>query len=563
MIKVKKYKTPSHLKGVKFIKVMQGEQEKIYSYQPQVEKMVFEEEANSSVKFIAFLDENQQPLNIDLEKAKSYDYKTQETYAQSKEEPSKLTIFTALGQVEYFYDKKPFFYDKSQTFWFWNEELYKYERVDKTDLFNHLKKVISQIDTIKTKERAEIEEAFKQVGRLNIPEQPKNSWIQFKNTIIDIETREEFEASPKYFITNPIPYDIGKSEETPTIDRLFKEWVGEQYARTLYEIIAYTCSSNQFLQRIIALTGSGSNGKGTFLKLLTNFIGIENTTSTELSVLCKNNFETSALYKKLLCQMGEVDAGDLKNTNLIKKLTGEDLIRYEFKGKTAFSEPSSTTCIIATNSLPRTPDKSLGFYRRWLVVDFPNQFPINKGIIESIPLEEYSNLSKKVIRILKELGQRGDFTNGGNYEEREKRYEERSNPLQEFIESSCTEEAGVKVELREFTNQYNNYLKNKKLRVTTPREVGFLLREQGFQVGARKIKHPDNTETNAVYIINLSLLPEKTIKTIKTIEGQGQSPIGESTLGINSSNSSDSSQDFFKDKPTFWNSLIRKKWGEL
>lgn len=453
-------------------------------------------------------------------------------------------IFTPLGQVNYFKEKKPFFYDKNQTFWFWNKEKYKYEPVDQTDLFLYLKQVIGQAETIRGKEKSEIAEAFKQVGRSNLPEPPQESWIQFKNKIIDTITGEEFEASPKYFITNPIPYDLGVSEETPTIDHYFKEWVGEQYAQTLYEIIAYTCSSRQFLQRIIALTGSGSNGKGTFLRLLTKFIGLENTTSTELRVLCKNNFETSALYKKLLCQMGEVDATDLKDTNLIKKLTGEDLIRYEFKGKTAFSEPSQTTCIIATNSLPRTPDQSLGFYRRWLVIDFPNQFPIKEGIIESIPEQEYNNLARKVIRIIKELSKRGDFTNGGNYEERQTRYEERSNPLMNFIDSSCVEEPELKIELRTFTNALNDYLKTKKLRQMNVRTVGTLLRELGFITGKRKEQTKDG-ELNAVFILGLAV---KTTETTRTTKGQSQDYAYVSTSHHGSSGSSGSSDDIFINK---------------
>ena len=66
--------------------------------------------------------------------------------------------------------------------------------------------------------------------------------------------------------------------------------------------------------------------------------------------------------------MGEVDTYDLTNTNLLKQLAGEDLIRFEFKGKTPFSEKSNTTCFIASNSLPVTPDRSNGFYRRNLIL---------------------------------------------------------------------------------------------------------------------------------------------------------------------------------------------------
>lgn len=405
-------------------------------------------------------------------------------------------IFEKQGQAKRFIEEQPLFYDRSGLWWFWDEEEMKYKLTDKIDILNEIIKL--GINTINTKERTEILNALQQVGREYMPEEIKRECIQFKDKIINIKTGETFESSPEYFSTNPIPWKVGETDETPIMDKLFEEWVGKDYVKTLYQIIAYVACSEQFMQRMIALVGGGSNGKGTFIKLLKKFIGKENCVSSELSLLSSNQFETSMLYKKLLCEMGEVSHNDLKNSNQIKKLSGEDDIRYCFKGKTAFSEMSSTTCIINTNSLPTTDDKTIGFYRRWLIIDFPNQFPIKSNLIESIPEIEFENLANKVLSLLKEMYETQKFENEGDYKERMERYEERSNPLMRFIEENCEENYESYISLKKFGKIFNDYLKEKHLRIINPKEIKKNLIEEGFEV-----RRGTKDYVTDVYIFNL------------------------------------------------------------
>lgn len=410
-------------------------------------------------------------------------------------------IFTVIGQVEMFYKDHPYFYDKSGMFFLWNRELFKYEISDEIDVLNGISN--TGVDTISSKTKSEIVNALKQFGRKQIPEEAPKSWIQFKNHICDFRTGEMFEATPEYFITNPIPHEIGETEETPTIDKLFNEWVGEENAITLYQIIAYCCSSEQFMQRLIALVGGGANGKGTFLKLLVKFLGKENVSSSELKELSGNGFETSAIYRRLACIMGEISYNDLTNTNQLKKLAGEDQIRFCFKGKTPFAEESITTLLSATNSLPNTPDKTTGFYRKWLIVDFPNQFPIKQGVLETIPEQEFKNLSKKVIGILKELYSTQEFYNEGDFEERAKRYEERSNPVMRFLEENYEEVVDVNTELRTFTIKFNEYAKEHHLRVLSVIQIGKILREEGYETTARNVWSEGDNKISKKVILNL------------------------------------------------------------
>lgn len=426
-------------------------------------------------------------------------------------------IFTREGQLEKFYEANPFFYNKSKMFYIWNEAEKKYVISDETDLLNQIGKELG-LDTINSKTKAELISGFQQIGRKHIPKDAPTSWVQFKDKICDFKTDETFNATPDYFITNPLPWELGETEDTPTIDKLFIEWVGEDYKTTLEQIASYCISSEQFMQRLIALVGGGSNGKGTYIKFLKRLLGADNIVSSELKELSENQFETASIYKKLACVMGEISYDDLKNTNQIKKLAGEDDIRYCFKGKTPFTEKSITTLITATNSLPRTPDKTIGFYRKFLIVDFPNQFTdIKHGIIESIPEQEMQNFCKKMMRILKELYQIQKFDNEGTFEERMNRYEERSNPVLKFIESKCTEIVGENTELRVFTNYFNEYATKNHLRVLSVKQVGSVLRDEGYETGKRKINQNTPNEQSFVAILNLKVnITTQTTETTKS-----------------------------------------------
>jgi P4 family phage/plasmid primase-like protien len=444
-----------------------------------------------------------------------------------KENP--YEIFGVKRQASEFYSMQPYFYDSIKTFHLWNGEDGCWESCDEVDMLNILQKNIPHFDTINSKARTEIIEALKQIGRDKKPKDIPKTWIQFKNKIVDVKSGEEFKPSPEYFTTNPLPWNLGESDETPTIDKLIEDWVvdekyqDESYVKTMKQIIAYTISSDQFLQRIIALCGAGMNGKGTFIKLIEKFIGDKNLCSSDIRVLSSNNFETASLYKKLCCIMGEVDANDLKNTNTIKKISGEDKMRYEFKGKGAFTDESITTCLIATNSLPSTPDKSLGFYRRWLIIDFPHQFSVKRDLIGQIPEVEFENLGRCCLNLLKEMYQTNQFENEGKLIERMDRYEERSNPIMRFIELECFEDPNGKTEVREFCNAFNEFLKNRHLRVKTPLEIKRMIKNEGFEEAPRKVLENGEVVSKRFFInlvLKISKNNENTTDTTNTTDFQ-------------------------------------------
>lgn len=418
------------------------------------------------------------------------------------------SIFGVEGQAKYFIDRCPVYYDRSGIWWMWDDENKMWKMSDEIDILNEIRN--DGVDTITSKNRIEIIAALKQLGRKNKPKDINGDWIQFKDKIVDLGSGDIFDSTPEYFMTNPIPWKIGDSDETPVLDKYFKEWVvedglqDETYVDTLYEMLSYSTMSRQFLQRLFALVGSGSNGKGVYLSIMKKFLGKDNCCNTEMKLISSNNFESSSLYKKQMCEMGEVDAYDMSNTNMIKQLSGENDIRYCFKGKTAFTEKSSTTCFISTNSMPVTNDRSKGFYRRWLIVDFPHEFPVGKDILSEIPDEEYENLAYKVIKICRNLLDKKVIINEGDVESRMKRYEDRSNPMMAFISEKCIEDISKITPIQEFVKFLNIYLKENRLRPKSIKEIKKALLDESFEISRRFVPlGMDSSKMNCVLGIEI------------------------------------------------------------
>ncbi len=394
-----------------------------------------------------------------------------------------LTDFLSMAKT--FIKENPLYYDRNKIWWGWDKKEFRWFIVDEIDIINALNK---QVKSPRVSWLNNILMAMKLTARENKPEEPKKSWVQFRNKIYDIETDESFEASPKYFITNPIKYSLGESEDTPTIDKLFESWVGEDKKEELYEIISFSLVPTYFIHRMFCLIGSGSNGKSTYLQILESMIGLDNIASSSLNLLMKERFEGSKLLNKLVCLIGETNFNLISNTDFLKKLTGEDLVRCEFKGKDSFDFRNYAKLIMATNSLPPTADKTDGFYRRWKIIKFDKKFLKEKDVLSKIPEEEYNNLALKCFNICKKLWIERVFSNDGDFEDRRKRYEDESNPLNKFIKENYTKDVNSEVLFSEFSENLLMYLEERGARALTIPAISKQLKSEGFEVQKLTIK---------------------------------------------------------------------------
>ena len=364
----------------------------------------------------------------------------------------------------------PLYYDDNKIWWKWNKINYCWEIIDETNIFATIRNISNYSGLSKSQARAIMLNALKDFSRNNKPKELNKNHIQFKNKIYDIKTNDVFEATSEFFGCNPIPFNVGDSSETSYIDKLFNDWVGTEYSKTLYEILAFCCLSDYPINRLFIFNGSGSNGKSKYIELINRFIGSNNCCSSDLDVLTQSRFESSKLFKKLVCCMGETNFNVLKDTNRIKRLTGGDPISAEFKGKNSFDFLNFSKIIIGTNCVPQCSDKTKGWYRRTLLIDFPNEFEEGPNPIDLITNEEYENLARKCLEILPNILLKCSFSNEGSIEDRQRKYEEKSNPILSFINENYEKDINGVISCSETYILFSKYCDKKGLRKQSYKE---------------------------------------------------------------------------------------------
>jgi putative DNA primase/helicase len=67
---------------------------------------------------------------------------------------------------------------------------------------------------------------------------------------------------------------------------------------------------------------------------------------------------------------GDISNQPIQDSDLVKSITSGEEITIEQKYKQAQSKALFSTLFFACNKLPRTPDTTDGFYRRWTIIPF-------------------------------------------------------------------------------------------------------------------------------------------------------------------------------------------------
>jgi putative DNA primase/helicase len=374
-------------------------------------------------------------------------------------------------------EEVPIYFDNGKNFWMWNRSTHVYERIDETEI---LCQITEHLDlTVYTKDfKNQILEGIRQTGRLRRVKPTKQEWIQFKNCVFDINTGKVFKATPDYFFVSQIPHKLGNSEETPILNKLFKDWHSEK-AELLEEICAYSLLDSYPIQRIFAFIGPGGNGKGQFTTFVRRLLGLENCVGTDLDRLAESRFEASKLFKKKAAFVGETNY-TLSKTSLLKSLCGGDTISGEFKGRDPFDFVNTAKIFISTNGLPVTTDRSEGFYRRWCLVEFKNTFTDGKDIINTVPEVEYENFCKKSLRVLKDILDSGKLRYEPEQKDRKDQYEKLSNPIQAFLNDECTISDELFVPVWYLYERYDIYRDAKGHRNILQNEFAKIVESMGY-----------------------------------------------------------------------------------
>jgi len=415
---------------------------------------------------------------MEIEKAGDLNLKAEEIGFKKLKKEIWVGKFSPVPYADVLMSDYHFVYDKYKRFWRYDSKSGVWLEDAEEFIRNRLRDEIMG-DEMQKKNYAE--EVVSYIRDLhynpNFKAQLDKNLIPFENCIFNIQTGEILNFSPEYFVTNKIPIKLNPEffSECPEIDEFFSEIVGEKYKVILYELCAYCLYRGYPYQKLFFLIGAGQNGKSTFLELLQKFLGRDNVSGVSPQDFFKNRFALGHLWNKLANISSDISYEALKNVNRIKEVTGGDSVDIERKFKNPFRTKLYAKLIFSTNQIPIVHDKSLAWYRRVYLIEFPKIIKepdpsiLNKLTTE----EELSGLAWKSCQILKYLSERGFvFTYDIDVKKVAEIYEDLSNPLHKFLRENTKEDPDGFIFKFEFRESFLDWLKRNKLRVWSEHEIG-------------------------------------------------------------------------------------------
>lgn len=206
--------------------------------------------------------------------------------------------------------------------------------------------------------------------------------INFKNGVYDCQNDELVNHSPAWLLSSYINADFLKITEKDWENSRFKQFLHQctggntQKIASLQEVTAYIISNHTRAKKFFVLLGVPHSGKSVWLTLWQSLIGKKHTSSMSLNQLCNNRFMLAELVGARLNISAEMnEKGFLKGIEVIKAVTGGDLITGERKGGHPFHFYAKTKLVAAGNHMPIPEglDGSNAFVDRILFLMFEDQ----------------------------------------------------------------------------------------------------------------------------------------------------------------------------------------------
>ena len=183
----------------------------------------------------------------------------------------------------------------------------------------------------------------------------------------------------------PVSYDPDATADE--WDALVEEWAEDGKAEALQEYVGYCLHAGEKpIHRTLLLVGSGANGKSTFLHVVRHLLGDSqdparnNVVSTELQTLANEKDALADLEGKLANIDDDLSSRSLgAGLGMFKKIAAGDPVRARRLYEDGFRFTPGAKQLYACNQVPdvNVAEDDDAFWRRWLLVEFPNWYPPN------------------------------------------------------------------------------------------------------------------------------------------------------------------------------------------
>lgn len=340
---------------------------------------------------------------------------------------------------------------------------------------------------------------------------PDSRYMVFRNGVLDTKDMTLHPHSPEY-MTNIIfaDLDFNPDADCPIFRKVVADALDKDTANVLQEMCGYLLFPDSRHEKIGVLVGEGRNGKSVILNMISYALGEENVTHFGLQQITD---ASGVFIANMVGKLANIchDSGNLikvGNEGILKQYaSGEPIM-----AKVLYHQPTITTnyphSIIAVNALPVSADVSDGYFRRFLIIDFPHQIPLNKvdrQLFAKMKPERMGVLLW-IIEGMKRLLSESDFTESKAVEDVKRQYRKDNNIVATFVDEFEFRPSRTEMRpLDEVFRMFKTWTKDNNYRDMGKRT--FSTRLKGLKFRTQKVG------VTMVYIESDKDLPEADLRT--------------------------------------------------
>lgn len=357
--------------------------------------------------------------------------------------------------------------------------------------------MIKHIPQLNRSKRKEVLDYLDVLIRENTPATEAHL-IAFRNGILNVYDDSFTPLTPEHIITNRIDWDYNPQAYDELTDKtLNKIACNDESIRALLEEATGICMFRRNeLGKAFILTGTGSNGKSTFLNMLRHMLGKRNISSLDLKKL-SDRFSTVMLFGKMANIGDDISDEFVVDSSTFKKIVTGETIDAEQKGQPKFEFEPYVKLFFSANNIPRMGKgrDSAAISRRLVIIPFEAKFSPEDA--DYVPFIGDKLKTQEAMEYLIQLGIKGlkrvletrQFTTSEKVQKELDEYEESNNPVLGFIKECESEDFQIENNpTSDVYRRYNEYCLSNNLNpmsnIEFSKQINKLL---NFQIIDKKI----------------------------------------------------------------------------
>jgi poxvirus D5 protein-like len=359
--------------------------------------------------------------------------------------------------------------------------------------------MISHIPQLNKAKRSEVMAYLDILIRENTPTADAKM-IAFRNGLLNIEDDSFVQFTHEHIITNIIPWDYNPNAYYQLTDEVMNNISchDKEIRQLLEEMIGYCMFRRNELGKAFILTGSGSNGKSTFLNMLKTMISKKNLSVLDLKKL-DDRFSTVMLFNKLANIGDDISDEFITDSASFKKIVTGETIDAEQKGQPKFDFEPYVKLIFSANNIPRIGKgkDSSAIKRRLVIIPFNARFDSSNPDFKPFigdklrGQESMEYMIRLGLKALKNLLKERKFTTSEAMQRELEEFEETNNPVLGFFHEA-ERDSDIKIENEPTSEVYKSYREYCIMSNLTPMSAGEFSKQvkkyYGFTIKDRKIQ---------------------------------------------------------------------------